>query len=593
MNHYKKVRDYYLGKLNNPEIKGNFIKSSCPFCQKQTKNKPGLISINISESGFFNGFFRCTEKCVHGGYPHYFSKLMGQDPSDTPTFDPDYEPYVFTTKYPHASMNNKIAEFISYMNQDNYDYFARYGISEKTLTLMKIGFNGRYLVYPYFQENGSCYAARCILPEISDDSFWLGDETFSGENFRIFNVEEFQRCQDGALFVTDSELNLLLIKELGFPGVSVPESSDLEYIHKKRFDKIRYVFLLVENTPESYQYAKNLATRIGFKARIIRWPHHYKRGFNLADLALSKGKNFHKAVLSMIQSSSSFSPFSSPEKEFSVFSETLENERGKEILGHKTGLEKLDQAHNGLSGINIMGGLPKAGKSCFCMQISTEIARRKVPVIYYDFENGRKKIYTRTLSRLSQLSEADLREANPGPESRATLESTYTEFKNLLTYFRVITDRSLSPATMKRHIDFIRHETHSEKTFVVIDSLHKLPFKDLSERRTGIDSWLRTLESIRDEMNVTFLVISELSRQTDGTYSQTPDIGSFKDSGDIEYSADNAMIFMPDWDILDPISTQDRKSTLWMVASRENSPGKIARYQLDYPYWGFREEESL
>jgi len=29
-----------------------------------------------------------------------------------------------------------------------------------------------------------------------------------------------------------------------------------------------------------------------------------------------------------------------------------------------------------------------------------------------------------------------------------------------------------------------------------------------------------------------------------------------------------------------------------MVASRENSPGKIARYQLDYPYWGFHEEES-
>jgi hypothetical protein len=28
---------------------------------------------------------------------------------------------------------------------------------------------------------------------------------------------------------------------------------------------------------------------------------------------------------------------------------------------------------------------------------------------------------------------------------------------------------------------------------------------------------------------------------------------------------------------------------LWLVASRENSPGKIAEYVLDYPFWGFRE----
>jgi len=49
------------------------------------------------------------------------------------------------------------------------------------------------------------------------------------------------------------------------------------------------------------------------------------------------------------------------------------------------------------------------------------------------------------------------------------------------------------------------------------------------------------------------------------------------------------MILMPDWDLLDPISTVKRKSTLWLAASRENSPGKVAEYSLEYPYWGFRE----
>jgi replicative DNA helicase len=97
------------------------------------------------------------------------------------------------------------------------------------------------------------------------------------------------------------------------------------------------------------------------------------------------------------------------------------------------------------------------------------------------------------------------------------------------------------------------------------------------------------MEAIRDEENVSFLVISELSRNAGGRYSEKPDLASFKESGDIEYSADNAMILLPEWDPLDPVSTQERKSTLWLVASRENSPGIIAEYILEYPYWGFRE----
>jgi replicative DNA helicase len=111
----------------------------------------------------------------------------------------------------------------------------------------------------------------------------------------------------------------------------------------------------------------------------------------------------------------------------------------------------------------------------------------------------------------------------------------------------------------------------------------------VSDRRTGIDSWLRHMEAIRDEQNVSFFVISELSRGEGGSYDKKPDLGSFKESGDIEYSADNAMILLPDWDPVDPISSKKRESSLWLVASRENNPGKIAAYRLEYPFWGFHE----
>ena len=174
-------------------------------------------------------------------------------------------------------------------------------------------------------------------------------------------------------------------------------------------------------------------------------------------------------------------------------------------------------------------------------------------------------------------------------QASARLKGALKEMEELFLHFRVVTDRKLSPDIMRRQIDFLKHETRKEYALVVVDSLHKLPFRNLSERRTGIDEWLRHMEAVRDEQNVAFLVVSELSRSEGGHYSDRPDLGSFKESGDIEYSADNAMILTPDWDPLEPVSSAERTSKLWLAASRENSPGMIGEYVLEYPYWGFKE----
>ena len=50
------------------------------------------------------------------------------------------------------------------------------------------------------------------------------------------------------------------------------------------------------------------------------------------------------------------------------------------------------------------------------------------------------------------------------------------------------------------------------------------------------------------------------------------------------------MVFLPQWDPFDDTPPQTRANELWLVASREQSPGRIASYRLDYPHWGFIEE---
>lgn len=586
---FEAIKSFYKSHLPQAVEQGPLLKAPCPFCAGRKMPKPGKIAIHIHPESYFRGFFRCTSNCVPGGFHIYFARLLEIQADKIPGYDPDAETYAAGVQYPPRHLGAEIDQFTSLLGTDQRQFFTDFGVSDQVLTELRVGFNGRYLVYPYFQESGYAYAAHCVMPAREDDTFWHGNENFTKEDFRIYNIQDIERCAGGALFITEGELNLLILKSLGYPAIAVPTSADLAAIPAQRLAPVEDLFLLVANTPEARQSARELATRLGFKARILAWPAHHKRGHHLSQMAMESGTGFRGHVTAMLQGARSFSPFASPAKEGQEVLNFLEKEKGKALLGIGTGFPKLDAALDGLRGINIMGGPPKAGKSCFFMQISTEIARRKVPVIYYDFENGRQKIYLRTLVRTSDLPEKKIRASRLSPEETGVFNAVWDEFDKMLRYFRVVTDRQLTPDLMRRHIDFLRHESRKDDLLIVLDSLHKLPFKSLTERRTGIDFWLRQVEAIRDEHQASFLVISELSRGKEGGYREKPDMSSFKESGDIEYSADNAMILMPQWDPLDPVSTESRNSVLWLVASRENSPGRVAEYKLDYPYWRFRE----
>ncbi|HOP48577.1 MAG TPA: DnaB-like helicase C-terminal domain-containing protein [Desulfobacteraceae bacterium] len=584
-----RIKEFYIKHIPGAKMEGSILKAPCPFCSHHGMERMGIIAVHLNPESFFAGYFQCSSRCIPGGFPLYFGRLMGLDPWDVPGYDPDREPYALDIAYPPRNLNTEIKRYMSMMDKETFEHFRKFGISEAVLKEMKTGYNGRYIVYPYFLEDGNCYAARCVLPAREEDFFWHGEEAFFAEEYRLFNAQEIERCEDGALFIVEGEKNLLTLKTLGYPGIAVPYASDLEALNLERIGFIKHVFLVMNNSPEADVSARSFATRLGYKARIIKWPAHLNRGYSLSHLAADKGEGFRAAFSLMIKSSKAFSPFSAPEKEHRRFFDSIEKGKAEKISGLSSGFEKMDNALNEINGINIMGGPPKAGKSCFFLQISSEMARGRTPVVYYDFENGRQRLYMRILCRLSRMPEQDILMKEQGKEDSERLEKARSDFEDMLNYFRVVTDRKLEPDIMRRQIDFLQRETRRNHAVVVIDSLHKLPFKKLSERRTGIDAWLRQMEAIRDEQNVSFLVVSELSRGEDGHYGERPDLASFKESGDIEYSADNAMILLPDWDPMDPISISERKTTLWLAASRENSPGKIADYVLEYPFWCFRE----
>jgi len=585
----ERLADFYRKHLPGGVIEGTMLKGPCPFCRDGEGVEPGTMVVYLGARSYFVGYFRCQNRCVPGGFAPHFARLMGIDPATVPGYDPDREHYVQAVKFPGSNINQDINKYQDKLTPNIEEYFAGVGVSPATLKEMKVGYNGRYIVYPYFMQNGKCYTAHCIMPEDESERFWHGDQTFGANGLQIFNINDIDHCEDGALFVVEGEKNLLCLRELGFPGIAVPAAADMGSIDIKRFEHINTVIMVMNHSPESVEAARAFAEQVGFKVRLVQWPSQLKRGYNLAQLAYDNPGGFKAEVTKMVNGSRAFSPFHSPAHAYEHFLDNIERQHSESYQSLQTGMTEFDAAVGGIYGINIMGGPPKAGKSCFGIQVATEVARKKMPVLYYDFENGTQKIYQRTLARLSRVPVASIVAGRMTDEEKIRLESAREELQSLLYFFRVVNDRQINPAVMRRHIDFLRHETRMDDTVVVIDSLHKLPFKDLAERRTGINAWLRELEAIRDELQVGFLVISELTRHESGRYDGVPHMGLFKDSGDIEYTADNALIFLPEWEPVDIKDGVERTNALWLVASRENSPGLISKYRLDFPYWGFTE----
>ncbi len=563
--------------------------ADCPFC-KENGHVDGRLTVVLNSASFFHGYFRCVNRCVPGGFPLWFARLATIPLSEVPEHDPEQNVVTEQLEYIAENINDEIRGYRDRIADTVFDLFKQSTVGQAVLMEMQVGFNGRYLVYPYIQEDGNCYSARCVHPERSEDSFWHGKEQFSKEPYNIYNVQDVTRCENGALFICEGEENLLTLKQLGFPGVAVSHYTKLEKLPVQLFDKIKTIFICVTNSLESANAARSLASRIGYKARILAWQAHSPRKYSLWQLAKDSGKGFAEAVGKMVKTSRSFSPFFSPAREYSHFLQSLAQEQGEEYRNLSSGFSCLDAALGGIHGINVIGGAPKVGKSTFLIQMGSEMALRQIPVLCYDFENGRQKIYRRTLSRLARLSTEQLQDGSLAEEQKMRYEAAQRKLQKMLFFWRVINDRKVTPELMRRHIDFIRHETRSDYTVVVVDSLHKLPFNEFTERRTGIDAWLRQMESIRDELQVSFLVISELSRGLAGSYLEEPHLGVFKGSGDIEYSADNAMVLYP----TSPqgggsAEASGKTNRLFLVASREHSPGQVADYRQDFPYWGFTE----
>ena len=583
------VIDFYRRHVPDGVMEAHQLVAPCPFCKAENR---GSLRVDLDPNSLFFGCFGCSALCSPSGFALEFARRRTIAYREVPGFDPDREEPFRPPTLPHTHRDTEMHQYARTLSAPMREPFLKVAIKDAVLDLMLVGFNGRMFTFPYLQHDGHCYAIRCVaFGARFSEALWQGTEALYVPPHNLFNIPDVARADGGTLFVTVGEHNALALAQAGYPVVAIPTPQDDEAVTAERLALVRHVLVAMDNNTEGRDAARRIAQRLGYKVRILSWSLETKKNLGLADVLAADPSAFQSRVREMIELAEPLSPLCLARREYAAYEEEVSRRRGQRLLGLETCFPKLNDALDGLRGLNILGSQPKTGKSTFFMQLATSLAiDQQLPVIYYDFENGRAKIYTRTLCRLARVSERDLTLEEPPEAQSKAVAASLQRIRRMLDLFKVVSDRKINPDVMRKQIEFLRLDTGRDRVLLVIDSLHKLPFSRLSERRSGIDEWLRNFEQIRDEMGVTFLVVSELSRSLQGGYDELPNLGSFKESGDIEYTADNALIMTTEGSVYDRDGGDAGRTVhLWLVASREMSPGKVADYQVEFPYWSFRE----
>lgn len=312
------------------------------------------------------------------------------------------------------------------------------------------------------------------------------------------------------------------------------------------------IFIISLNPQDMEQYGSAIRDALNSK-NYIAYIASITSGYSTVTSAKAKlGDNFFQVLESV---------YRNPVNKFQNFLDSIQKEHAPLL---STGLNSVDKALNG--GLDdqlyVIGAPSSIGKTTLALQIADHIAAQQHYVIYFALEMSANQLYSKTLNRLSYIDSdfgnnysTDLPTPDAAtimhgglnkiwPENSTTmliLLKALQQSGDLAKYKRIYDDYDLQRPTVsqiKKYItEFVLH--NSVKPVVIIDYLQLIQSEIGNERETDkqrITNAIISLKSISRSYHIPIIVISSFNRSS---YTDlNADMSAFKESGDIDYSAE-------------------------------------------------------
>lgn len=274
----------------------------------------------------------------------------------------------------------------------------------------------------------------------------------------------------------------------------------------------------------------------------------------LAEISLRLQKDLEKISRSDSSDTTDFVYFFN-----SIFHSDLE--KIKVFANRKTGFDNIDQCQFFSPGLYVIGATPAAGKTTFCWQLLEQLAKSGETCIFCSYEMSRLELFSKSLARelfrrnpSTSLTAAQIRRGS----CSAALDKLVNDFADSQLNLKVM---ELQDETVDELLCRLKPFCFGNVNapVVCIDYLQIIP-TNRESIKIGIDDNVRKLKKFQRDTNTTFLVISSFNRTN---YAQKVSFESFKESGNIEYTAD--VVWALQLDVMnslkggDPISESRRK----------------------------------
>lgn len=428
----------------------------------------------------------------------------------------------------------------------------------------------------------------------------------------FFNFSVFRENND-PVFVTEGEFDCLSILETGYSNavcLGGVTNAD-KFMERLKATKKRNTLILVLDNDDAGEEAARTIRQKAKELGIACLTPTLGNVKDVNELLCKDANKFANKVQTWLEQAKQLGKVLTQEEEEKLkkFDENLMSVRDIAIDQSirsisslpviETGFPMLDQTINGVrASITILGATPSLGKTTFFLQIATYIAAHGQDVFFFSYEMTDQELHAKNITRTyhgiktkgtklvtSEIIRGDIFK-NPDKVK------VYNQSRKLLEepnrHMRFYDGNSqMNILKIKSEVDEYIKIT-GRIPVVFIDYLQMIPPENENySDKQNIDRIMLVLRQMKNE-GVACFVISSLSR---ASYDSPTTMGSFKESGNIEFAADVAMALdyeamytspkkngKVEIDMNNEKSKETRKVVLTILKNRIGQAGKQISY---------------
>ncbi len=223
-----------------------------------------------------------------------------------------------------------------------------------------------------------------------------------------------------------------------------------------------------------------------------------------------------------------------------------------------------------------LGGAPRRGKTNFSLAIATHTsAQNKIPVLFYSWEQTKRVLTLRILSKESFINPNILQTKNIMEDKiikNKFIKGWHATEAYMNYIFLIEGGMKDNFERIESHAYNVMHEFETDEISIFIDYLQKMPLEShITDPQTRINRISTGLSELSLSLNCPIWAITSLDREgcklDEKESYERPTMHNTTGSGDIEYDLDVGMILTKDWS-----DSQELTQQLREIAKAKNIP---------------------